>query len=268
MSQRRPKREAEAGGRLLAQYEGPDVLGDLLARAGCPLSVDEVAASFKQALATGEQRSDAVPALFPDEPRFGSPDEARRLYSNLFGLWDGLAAGLDPAGEVVEEEPPAAPAPELPPRGEADDPELSPQLVEAVWKHLAALAERDGRRLRDRFESAQPDLAAWLDAVPLPDAGAVAAQDLAFETWAMFDVAFGDRLQAVAFRELRALEAEPPPLEASQPALAAYAAESLDLLQEEDPAVSAAARAQIERLVATIAAALGEAVEGEPGDDA
>ena len=51
----------------------------------------------------------------------------------------------------------------------------------------------------------------------------------------MFDQAFGERLGAVEYRELRALEKEPPPLEASQPALAAYVAEQLDMLADEDP---------------------------------
>ena len=78
------------------------------------------------------------------------------------------------------------------------------------------------QRRRDRYANVQPDLYGWVDAVELPEGATFAVHDLVFEAWAMFDQAFGDRLEAVSFRELRALEEEPPELEAEQPALAAY----------------------------------------------
>ena len=265
------RRRREGGGRdpgLTAVYEGPEVLSALLTRAGSPHAATEVAERFRRALAQGEERSDVIPALFPEEPRFSSPDEARRLYGNLFGLWIRIARGLsvtDDAPAPVEE-PPAPPARPLPPRGTAAGSQLSTALVEAVWKHLDALGERERQRLHDRFESAQPHVVAWLDAIPLPEEGAIAAQDLAFETWAMFDVAFGDRVGEVSFQHLRATQAEPPALEASQPALAAYVGEALDLVAEDDPTFGAAARAQVERVVAVVASALEDALGGE--DDA
>jgi hypothetical protein len=262
---RRPKRREAAELTGIARvYEGPELVSALLERAGSALSAPEVAERFRAAIAAGEDRSDAIPALFEAEPRFASPDEARRLYGNLFALWDRLAAGKDVGVDVPAADPEAAVAPgeppPLPPRGAAARGELTPELVEAVWKHLSALPERERQRLEDRFENAQPDLAAWLDAAALPEAVAVAARDLAFEAWAMFDVAFGDRLGAPAFKDLRAVEAEPPPLEASQPALGAYATEALDLAQDDDPSFSAAERAQVERVIAAVAAALGSAV--------
>lgn len=252
-------------------YEGPEVLSALLARAGSPHDAAEVAERFQRAQAGGQERSDVVPALFPDEPRFESADAARRLYGNLFALWDRLAAGFTAVDDApaLRSEPALGPSPgppPLPPRGAAHGDQLASQLVEAVWKHLAALSERERTRLRDRFEGAQPDLTAWLQARPLPDEAAVAAEDLAFEAWAMFDVAFGERLGKVEFSELRALEAEPPTLEARQPALAAYVAEALDLVAEEEPVFGAAARAQVERALATVAAALCDALA--PEDDA
>jgi len=265
---RRPKRgegrEGDEPRGVAHVYEGPEVLTALLGRAGSALSAEEVTERFRSAQSHGEERSDAIPGLFEQEPRFASPDEARRLYGNLFGLWDRLAAGL-PAGDdapAVAEEPEREATP-LPRRGAVAGEELTPEVVEAVWKHLAAMPEREKRRLRDRFENAQPDLAAWLEALPLPPEAGVAAQDLGFEAWAMFDVAFGDRVGAVAFKDLRAIEAEPPPAEAVQPALAAYAAEALDLVQEDDPAFAAADRAQVERVVAAVAAALTGAIAGE-----
>ncbi len=84
--------------------------------------------------------------------------------------------------------------------------------------------------------------------------------DLAFETWAMFDQAFGDRLAAVDYRDLRELEREPPPLQETQPALAAYVAEQLDNLADEDPGFGLAERAQVERVIAAATAALADAV--------
>ena len=262
---------AEGGSRdpgLSAVYEGPEVLSALLARAGSPHGAAEVAERFRSAQAQGEERSDVIPTLFPDEPRFAAPEEARRLYGNLFGLWLRIAKGLPVAGDApaAVEEPPALPAQPLPPRGTAMGTQLVSPLVEAVWKHLDGLNDRERQRLRDRFESAQPNVVAWLDAIPLPEEAALAAHDLAFEAWAMFDVAFGDRVGEASFQYLRATQAEPPVLEATQPALAVYVAEALDILADEDPTFGAAARAQVERAVAVVAAGFGDALATE--DDA
>jgi hypothetical protein len=145
-------------------------------------------------------------------------------------------------------------------RGIAPGRAVPAEIVDAVWRHLAAMSPREVQRRRDRFQNVQPDLVAWLDAAPLPEEGALAALDLAFEAWVMLDQAFGDRLDAVAYRELRAREAEPQPLEESQPAIAAYAAEQLDILADEDRAFGAAERAQTEKVVAAAVAALTAAV--------
>jgi hypothetical protein len=256
VSRRRgPSRTGAAEG-LPPIYEGPEALDALLVRAGSPHAASEVAAIFGRAIEAGEPRGSIIPTLFPDEPRFASPEEARRLYGNLFGLWERLAAGRGPhddAPEVVAEPPPLPP---LPPRGEVEGSELPPALVETAWRWLAAAPPREVARLRDRFTNVQPDLAAWLDAVELPESGLLAATDLCFEGWAMLDLAFGERLDAVAWRALRELATEPPALETTQPAFAGYAAEQLDLLEGEDPAFTAEARAQVERVVSAAVAAL------------
>ena len=261
---RRPKGRGGATLAVAPVYEGPEVLTALLARAGSPHGADEAAATFRRAQQAGEPRAEVIPGLFPDEPRFESPEEAHRLYANLFGLWTRLEAGLgaddDDAPAVAPAEPP--PPPPLPGRGTAIGRELTPDLVDAVWRHLAALPERELPRWRDRFMNVQSDLSAWLDAVPLPAAGGLAAADLVFEAWAMFDQGFGDRLGAVEFHDLSALEKEPPPLEATQPAFATYAVEQLDVVQDEDPDFHDPERAQVERAVAAAVAALGQAVRG------
>jgi hypothetical protein len=236
------------------------VLTALLTKAGSPHDAAAVADAFGHAQAKGEPRSSVIPALFPEEPRFESPDAARRLYANLFGLWARIAAGLGPhddAPEVVDEPPPPPP---LPLRGIATGNAVTSDVVEAVWRHLAAAPPRDVQRRRDRFQNVQPDLAAWLDAAPLPEEGAAAALDLAFEAWAMMDQAFGERLRAVEWKELRGLEEEPPPLEASQPAFAAYAAEQLDILADEANGFGVPERAQAEKVLAAAVAALTRAV--------
>jgi hypothetical protein len=252
-SRKRGRDRSESGP---SGYEGPDVLTELLARAGSPHGAEEVAEHFRGACAAGEPRSDVIPSLFPEEPRFASPDEARRLYANLFGLWDRVAAGL---GADVDE-PVTPPRPPAPDRGSVDGRELPPAFVEQSWRWLASLPERESSRLRDRFQNLQPDLDAWLSEVELPEAGGIAAHDLAFEIWAMFDLAFDDRLGDLDWKELRELEAEPPPLESVQPALAAYAAEQLDNLEDDEPGFGATERAQVERVVATVGAALTRAV--------
>ena len=241
-------------------YEGPEVLTSLLERAGSPHDAEEVAGEFSRALAAREPRSAVIPGLFPEEPRFDSPDAARRLYGNLFGLWARLAAGLGPHDDAPEVTPEPPPPPPLTSRGTSSGDVVPPDVVEAVWRNLAAAPPRETQRRRDRFQNVQPDLAAWLDAAPLPEPGALAALDLAFELWAMFDQAFGDRLAAVDFRALKGLEAEPPPPEDAQPAVATYVAEQLDNLADEDAAFGAPERAQVERTIATVVAALGRAV--------
>ncbi|HEU4384856.1 MAG TPA: hypothetical protein VFR85_15340 [Anaeromyxobacteraceae bacterium] len=258
---RRRDESPEAG--VAAVYEGPEVLSALLARAGSPLEAAEVAERFAAAQAAGESRAETIPGLFPEEPRFASPDDARRLYSNLFGLWGRVAAGLGPTDDAPEVAPPPPPPP--PERGLHPPGPLEADFVELMWRHLAGLPEREVRRLHDRFQNGQPDLASWLDGVALPETGGLAAADLVFEAWAMFDQGFDDRLGRVAWKEIQVLEAEPPPLESEQPALASYVAEQLDNLADDEPGFGAAERAQVERVAAAAAAALGRAVAPEPG---
>ncbi len=243
-----------------AVYEGPEVLTALLGKAGSPHGAEEAAERFRQAQTAGESRSSVIPTLFPEEPRFETPEDARRLYANLFGLWARLQAGLgvhDDTPEVVAEPEELDPLPE---RGSQPGDTLPAELVEGVWTALADSSPRELQRRRDRFLNAQPDLVAWLESLALPESAALATQDLAFEAWAMFDHAFGERLGSVEYRSLRELEKEPPPLAELQPALAAYAAEQLDLAGEEDPSFDAPARAQAERAVAALSAALTGAV--------
>jgi hypothetical protein len=257
----RKRGSGQEGAAVSSIYEGPEVLTALLRKAGSPHDADEVANRFRQAQAAGEHRSAAIPVLFPEEPRFETPEDARRLYGNLFGLWARLAAGLgshDDAPELVPE--PEEGVEPLPERGSQVGDQLAPELVEGIWTLLADATPRELQRRRDRFMNVQPDVMAWLESVPLNDAGSLTLQDLAFETWAMFDHAFGERLGTVEFRDLHELESEPPPLVELQPALADYLIEQLELSAEEDPTFDPATRAQVERGLAAVVAALTAAV--------
>ena len=264
MSRRPPKAHSKArtgaAPGLPSIYEGPEALTALLTRAGSTFTAEDVAARFAAAQAAGEPRAAVIPALFEAEPRFGAPDEALRLYGNLFGLWERLLAGRGPhddAPDVVAEPPPLPP---LPPRGETPGNELPAELIETAWRWLAAAPPGQVTRLRHRFTNIQPDLAAWLDTAALPESGLLAATDLCFEGWMMLELAFGERVTAADWHALRELEGEPPALETTQPAFATYAAEQLDLLEGEDAAFTEEARAQVERVVATVMAALTAAL--------
>lgn len=267
---RRPKRGERASETTIPHlHEGPEVLSVLLARAGSRYGAEDVIQLFRKARAAGQEASDVIPTLFEREPRVGSPDEAKRLYGNLFGCWDEAQADEDPAERSSDPPEPEQAAVEraLPPRGEARGSSLTLWIVESVWKHLDSISDGDRKRLRHRFENAQPDLVAWLDSITLTETGALAVHDLAFEIWAMFDVAFGDRLGTASFRDLQSLEAEPPPIEAVQPALLDYVEEVLDLAVEDAPGFDIAQRAQTERAVSTLAAVLTAAVEPEEPEE-
>ncbi|HET6437587.1 MAG TPA: hypothetical protein VFG59_05970 [Anaeromyxobacter sp.] len=257
---RRRGRGAEGAG-INPVYEGPEVLTALLRKAGSPHAGEEVAERFQKAQEAGESRSAVIPSLFPEEPRFETPEDARRLYANLFGLWARLAAGLGPYDDapdlVREQEEEAEPLPE---RGSQPGNALSPEIIEGVWTLLADSAPREIQRRRDRWANVQPDLVAWLENLPVPDAGVLTLRDLAFEAWSMFDHAFGERLGVVEFRDLRDLESEPPLLTEVQPSLAGYVAEQLDLATDEDPSFDASVRAEVERALTAAAAALTSAV--------
>jgi hypothetical protein len=252
------RRDGRGESEVPAHYEGPEVLSALLARAGSPHTSVEVEQHFAEAIAAGEPRSDVIPALFPEEPRFATPEDARRLYSNLFGLWERVesgVAGTDDAPEVVEPQP--TPPPD---RGSVDGRELTPEFVEQAWRWLAALPEREEARLRDRFANGQPDLWEWLSQADLPDVALGVASELALEAWAMMERAFDERLGGVDWKEIEELESEPPPMETTQPALGAYVAEQLDNLADDDPAFGPAERAVVERVLAAFVAALTRVV--------
>ncbi len=88
---RRDRRVRDAPG-FAHRFEDAEVLAELLAAAGSPLTPEEVLERFRAGRAEGAEAGEVIPALFPEAPRFPHPDVARRLFQNLLGLWDASAA--------------------------------------------------------------------------------------------------------------------------------------------------------------------------------
>jgi hypothetical protein len=180
---------------------------------------------------------------------------AKRLYGNLFGLWDRLVAGgsVEPAAGPSRPAPP----PPVPPAPTAIDGRVPDDaFVEAAFRHLSALPDRERQRKRDRFEQRESDLLQAVLALKLTPEAEQAGLDLAFELWAISELALGDRLGRTDFGQLRA--GTPAP---AQPALERYLDEWLGeaMLDETEP-LSAEERAKLEPLLRS---AIGQLAPGE-----
>lgn len=229
-----PKREGIGASRLPRAYEGRAALAGLLAQGGASMSADEVEQAIREAQAEGEPPGEVFDLLFEEEPRFPSPETAARLYGNLFGLWDRIAAG----GEV--EPAPRAAAPGEVTRAPAPKPTterpLPGEFVEAAWRHLADLSDKEIVRLGHRWENCQPELSEQvrLDAGE-SDVAVDTADTLAFELWAMLDLARGGaRIRPVLREEYEAARVSH---EIPEPTLDRYAEEAVHeaRLDEREP---------------------------------
>lgn len=232
--------------RLERHYEGPEALNALLKATRCPLSDEDVRAEFLCALEEGTQAAEIIPLLWEQEPRFKDPAEARRCFSNLFGLWDEISAALNSDLIQIPEQDPSAP--------------LLPLVVDQAWRKLDGLSDQDYLRARDRFDNVQSDLGGFLfEALSgVSDVGLELATDLTFELWFITDAVRG-AAPSLTLTGLRAAHAalddpEPEP----EPALASLvtttlweqAAEAEHALPEEEiPVIERALRA-IRRLLA------------------
>lgn len=216
------------------------MLDRLLAKAGAEVDGRGAASRFAAAIAEGKLPPQVIPGLFPKEPRFGGPEEAMRLYGNLFGVWDRLASGEDPAAldrvapaPEEEEALPAGPPPvELPPRGSVEGREVPHEVVEGTWMLLADLVPRERTRRHDRYGNVQSELSEWARlADGLSGVGQETLELLCFELAEMFDHAFGDRFGAVRYRALEAAAGDDA--DRLQPYAADYVAETLDEAEDE-----------------------------------
>jgi hypothetical protein len=223
MSRRRKDEKKGAAAPLERLYEGEAVLAKLLADVGSLAKVGEAVELFRTAQAEGMEADEAIPDLFYEEPRFASADQARRLYSNLFGLWDQIAAGEPGA--------PKAGRPEGRVRAPAPAPEpisgtLTDDFVEAAFRHLADLPQRDAERWLHRWENTQPELTEALRLEAGDDEAVLENADtLAFEVWAMLELAQPARNRPALLGQFQeALDATDEP----EPALARYVEEAVE----------------------------------------
>jgi hypothetical protein len=243
-----PKRDRNASpSELPRHYEGQAVLAELMAGVGSVLSPEDVKSLFSQAQQVGELPAQIFPELFDGEPRFASPEQAARLYGNLFGLWDRLAAGKPPEPRGLDDRP--APPPPAPPPEPIVGSEILDAFVERGFLALTTLPPKESRRLRDRFEQRESELLEVLGLLGVAPGAEDAARDVAFELWLLTTWAFGERAGRTTFASLRG--AVPT---GNQPALQRYIAEWLSEaeLDEEDPLLPAD-RAKVEPVLASAA---------------
>ncbi|HEY3448147.1 MAG TPA: hypothetical protein VGK67_17450 [Myxococcales bacterium] len=235
-------------------YEGEAVLQKLLSASGASVKVAEVVELFKSAQVGKVGPDEAFPDLFDDEPKFASTRDARRLYDNLFGLWDRVAAGgpIEPKGRPEARAREGAPAPE--PMASP----LSTEFVEAAWKHLVDLPPKDTERWLHKWVNTQPELTEALQ-LEVGDDLAVgdAADTVTFEVWAMMELAQKTRIRPVLMKEFRAqLDSRDAP----EPALDQYIDDALEEagLDEEQPLTDEQA-AKVARVARAAARALAKA---------
>ncbi|MCA9538189.1 MAG: hypothetical protein KC620_04845 [Myxococcales bacterium] len=172
MTRKLPPARAHADDRRLPRhFEGPEILAELLEASGCDLTVDDVVEEFQCAVEEGTAAHEVIPLLWELEPKFRSPDAARRTFSNLFGLWDEVAA--DARGELISLE------------GLDPDAPLKPEHVDRAWFELDELDRPAWRKARDRFDNLQFDLHSFVfeHLAGLTDVAIETALDLTFETW-------------------------------------------------------------------------------------
>lgn len=239
------------------QFEGAQTLDGLLDLSGSSMNSAQVLARMQAAQAEGTPYNDVIPTLFEDEPRFPSPDIARRLFQNLLGLWDlveeGKAVRLDDGPR-----PPRPKKVKPPPPGAFHPGEPTGEFVEAAWRYLED-DEKARTRLGHSFENRQDALLGALDGMGLTDEGYGVARHLLFELYAMLELGWPPGLSSVDPAVLEA-DTEAPPV--PQP-LRAYADEALfEAEQDEEQPLSSQELGVVRRLVHRGLAALWSARKG------
>jgi hypothetical protein len=253
-------RSRSKGTDFVHQFEGAPTLDGLLELAGSPATTAEVLERMQAAHAEGGSAREVIPTLFEEEPRFASPELARRLYQNLLGLWDLVEEGRPVRLESDEPRPPrpkkvkpVAPTPFAP--GEP-----GPEFVEAAWRYL----EDDPKartRLHDAFNNRQDALLGALDGAGLTDEGYAVAHHLLFELHAMLELGWPPGVASVDPAEVEGTKGTQAP--AVPAALQAYADEALfEAEQDEEHPLPPEELARVRPLVQRGLAALWRARKG------
>lgn len=228
-------------------FEGQEVLQKLLTQSGSVVDVEDVASAFARASAEGVPAPVVIQALWDDEPRFESPDEAARLFGNLLGLFELIASGtkVDLTVKAARVKREKAPRPE---RFGAEGPDDA--FVEAAWRYFED-HPKERERLEHAFENRQDALVSWLDAEGLSDDGFGLARHLLSEVFAMLELG-GRTVPTVDERTLPATAT----LEGLPSSLAAWLEEQVLEAQDDDDAPLPEAEG------ARVRTLLGRAVQG------
>ena len=171
---------------FLRSFEGGPALQQLLSDSGSLADVEDVAGAFLDASRAGVPANVVIGALWEDEPRFESPQHARRMFGNLFGLYELIAKGekveLGTIAHPVRVKREKAPQP-LP----FGDSEPTAEFVEAAWRWLDDHPKERERHVH-AFNNRQDELVSWLDESGLSDAGFALASHLACDLFAMMEL--------------------------------------------------------------------------------
>ena len=165
-------------------FEGQEVLQKLLTQSGSLADVDDVAEAFKKAVKEHVPAPVVIQALWEDEPKFGSPDEAAQLFGNLLGLYELVASGakLDLTTKAVKVKREKAERPVPFGEQEPDD-----HFIEAAWRYFDDFP-KERQRFEHAFENREDPLVSWLDASGLDDGGFSLARHLVGEVFAMLEL--------------------------------------------------------------------------------
>ncbi len=179
------KREPGHDDELRRRFDGAKDLDALLTKSGALGDVEDVVQAFKQAVAKDVPPQPVIMALWEDEPRFDSPADAEKLFSNLLGLYELVASGqsfdLGAGTPVIRAKKARAPAP--PPLAEAPDFDW----LDLSWRYLDD-APKERERLGHAFDNRQDALVSVIDASGLSDAGFAFVRELCFEVFAMLEL--------------------------------------------------------------------------------
>lgn len=187
------------------RFEGSELLTELLAVAGCQLTIEEIVDGMRAARKDGASPGDVIPTLFEAEPRFPNPEVARHLYENLLGLWElaGQEGPLKLDGPTEERmrRPKKEPPVPKPPAFGFEGPDA--EYVERAWRYLDTVDDRGRTPLEHGFENRQDALLVELESKALSVEAFSCARQLLFELFAMMELGWP--------RESDQVVAAPPP---------------------------------------------------------
>jgi hypothetical protein len=147
-------------------FEGRQVLDSLLSQCGSLADTEDVYGAFVKAAQSQSGAAVVIDALWEDEPRFSSPEQARRLFSNLLGLFALVESGQKVRLDVPKSGPIRAPKASKPKpfgqEGPSDDDIAAALRYFSDWP-------KEFVRFSDAFDNKQDALLTCLDEAALAD---------------------------------------------------------------------------------------------------